>query len=260
MNLNQLHHDHVSPRLLTAALALLTLLSLGGCGQRYTDFNSFMVTPRPLVTTDRYVVAPPDVIAITSRRVREIDGHREQIRPDGYITLPLLGSVFVAGKTCEQVSAEVARMASQYYEDADVSMRVLEFRSKKVFVFGEVARPGAYPYTGANTVLETLAAAYPSRLSDPDRIHVLRPTPDGKVTKRMTISLDDMIKQGDTSLNAVLSEGDILYVPANGFAATGLAIQQLLLPLQPAAALVQNPVDIHESSRSEPYGGGDSNK
>jgi len=235
-------------------LGALLLSAMTGCSsKRYSDYEAFVKTPRPLVTTDVYRMSPPDAIQIVSRRVREIDSHRERIRPDGRITLPLLGSVFVAGKTCEQVSAELQHLASEYYEDADVSIRVTDFASKRVFVFGEVTRPGAFPYTGSNTILEMLAQSYPTRLADPDRIHVFRPTPDGQIVKRMTVSLDDMVKDGDTTLNAVLTDGDIIYVPANGFAATGLAIQQLLLPLTPAASLVQNPVSIHSTFQSEPY-------
>src|SRR5690606_26544621 len=147
----------------------------------------------------------------SSKRVREINNHRETIRPDGKLTLPLLGSVFVAGRTCEDVSAQLEAMARDYYEDADVSVRIVSFQSKRIYVFGEVGRPGPYNYNGTNTVLDTLAAAQPSRLADPQRIQVLRPAPNGEFIRRMTISLDDMVKKGDTHLNAVLEEGDIIY-------------------------------------------------
>lgn len=242
-------------RKLTIPAVHLLLAAMAGCGPTYTDYSAFVRTPRPLVTSKEYRLAPPDSIVIASMRVREIDGHREQIRPDGRITLPLLGSVFVAGRTCEEVSAQLQSMAARFYQDADVTLRVGDFRSKKIYVFGEVGRPGAYPYNGGNTVLETLAYAQPTRLADPTSIHVLRPAPDGKARHRMTIDLDRMVKKGDTTLDAVLEEGDILYVPANALAATGLALQQLLLPLQPAAQTIQAPVDIHSISRAETYGG-----
>jgi polysaccharide export outer membrane protein len=232
------------------------LLSIVGCSQpEYTDFSAFVTTPRPTVTSKAYTLAPPDTITIYSKRVTEISGHTETIRPDGRITLPLLGSYFVAGKTPEQVSSELQQLAAQYYEDADVSLRVVGFNSKRIFVFGEVGRPGAYSYNGANTVLQTLAMAQPSRLADPTHIHVLRPNAKGEMVKRMTIDLDKMVKQGDTALDAVLNEGDILYVPANGFAAVGLALQQVLLPIQPAAQTVAAPVNIGGNMTSYPYRG-----
>lgn len=248
------------PALAAGPILVGILLGLVGCSQpEYTDYSAFVKTPRPTVTSKAYTLAPPDTITIYSKRVAEINGHTETIRPDGRITLPLLGSHFVAGKTPEQVSSELQQLALQYYEDADVSLRVVGFNSKRIFVFGEVSRPGAYSYDGANTVLQTLAMAQPSRLADPTHIQVLRPNADGKLIKRMTVDLDKMVKKGDTALDAVLNEGDILYVPANGFAAVGLALQQILLPIQPAAQTVAAPVNIGGNMTSYPYRGGPQN-
>ncbi|MCC7192895.1 MAG: polysaccharide biosynthesis/export family protein [Phycisphaeraceae bacterium] len=233
--------------------AIIGGLSLMGC-TTYRDYGAFVKDPRPVVTTTEYRIAPPDVITISSKRVREINGHTEQVRPDGKITLPLLGSFNVTGKTPEECSAELEKLAKEYYEDADVSLRVAGFNSKRIFVFGEVNSPGPYAYTGTNTILDTLAVAQPTRLADPDHIHILRPDRHGKLVKRMTINMNDMVKRGDTTLDAVLEEGDIMYVPANGLAAIGLAMQQVLLPIQPAAATVRGPADISGTMQSRPYG------
>src|SRR5690606_15438557 len=131
---------------------------------------------------------------------------------------PLLGSIYVAGKTAEELGEELEAMALQYYEDADVTVRITSFNSKKIFVFGEVGSAGPYPYTGTNTILETLARAQPTRLADVSRIQVLRPNKKGEMIRRMTVNLDDMVKHGDTSLNTVLEEGDILYIPPTALA------------------------------------------
>ncbi len=235
--------------LLAAAVVLLT----AGCEKSFTDYDAFVKTPRPLVSSAEYRLAPPDTILIASKVVREINGHTETIRPDGKITLPLLGSVFVAGLTVEQVSANLQAMAQEYYQEADVSVRIIGYNSKKFFVFGEVAAPGAYRYDGANTILGTLAVAQPTRLADPAKIHILRPSKEGDVRRRMTIDMDKMVKEGDTSLDAILEEGDIVYVPANPLAKVGLALQQALLPLQPAAQTVAAPADIGSDLDRKPY-------
>ena len=236
---------------------LMALLSAAGC-QRYYDYDAFLTEPRPVVTATEYRMEPPDVVLITSKRVRELNGHREMVRTDGKLTLPLLGSVYVANRTTEEVSAMLERMAREYYDDADVSVRVVGYNSKKIFVFGEVGSPGVYPYNGGNTVLETLASAQPSRLADPTRIQILRPNADGERIHRMTIDLNKMVRKGDTSLDAVLEEGDIIYVPANAFATVGLALQQLLLPIQPAAATVEAPTNFATTFGKSPYEGGSS--
>jgi protein involved in polysaccharide export with SLBB domain len=243
-----------TPRLLKTALLGAFLTILPAC-EKGTDYSAFVKDPRPIVTSTEYLIAPPDTITISSKRVREINGHTEQIRPDGKITLPLLGSVFVTGKTVEAASAELEGMAREFYADADVSLRVVGYASKKIYVFGEVGSPGPYPYTGTNTVLGTLAIAQPTRLAAPSRIDILRPNKDGTLRKKMTIDLDRMVKKGDNSLDAVLEEGDIVYVPPNILATAGLALQQLLLPIQPAAATVKGPADIEASATgSASYG------
>jgi polysaccharide export outer membrane protein len=235
-----LHQLAIQVSRAAAPVAALLLAAVAGSGcTTYKDYDAFITTPRPLVTATEYRMGPPDVIEITSKVVRETDGHHEQIRPDGKITLPLLGSIFVAGLTCDQVSQTLQDRYREYYRDADISLRVVAFRSKRVFVFGEVSAPGPYEYNGANTVLGTMAQAQPTRLADFTRIDVLRPGHDGKLTRRMTVNLNDMVKRGDTGRDAVLEEGDILYVHPTALAAVGLALQQLLLPIQPASATFQ---------------------
>lgn len=227
-------------RFLPAVAGLVILLNTIGCAPTYTDYSAFVRDPRPMVTTTEYRVAPPDALTVYSKTVREVAGVAQTIRPDGVITLPLLGDVFVAGKTCAQISEEMTALASTFYEDADITVRVSSFASKKIFVFGEVSRPGPHPYHGANRVLDTLAVAQPTRIADPSRIAILRPNADGELIKRMTIDLDAMVKRGDTSLDAVLEEGDIVWVPPTPLARVGLVIQQMLLPISPAATTARD--------------------
>ena len=252
-------NQHAGGSFAAGILLLAGLLAAGGCGARqYSDYSSFIREPQPLVSSSTYRIMPPDVIQINAKHVREIHGHREQVRADGRLTLPLLGNVYVAGKTPEEVSKELEGMARQYYEDAEVMLRVVRYNSQKIFVFGEVTMAGAYPYTGANTVLAMLATAQPTRLANASRIHIHRPDRNGELTQHMTINLDKMVRDGDMALNAVLEEGDIIYVPPTGLAAVGLAIQQLLLPIQPAASVVAGPADIYNNSQQRPYINGES--
>ncbi len=241
--------------LVKTMLLVACALIAGGCTKTYTDYSSFIAQPRPIVTATDYRMSPPDTVQIYSKRVREIHLHTEAISPDGKLTLPLLGRVFVAGKTTEEVMAELEILAQEFYEDADVSVRVVRYSSKKIFVFGEVARPGPYAYNGANTVLGTLSRAQPTRIADPTKIIVLRPNEDGEMIRKMTVDLDKMVKEGDTLLNVVMEEGDIIYVPPTTLAAVGLGFQQLLLPFQPIANTVAGPARVqYEANGSSSYG------
>lgn len=228
------------------AAAAFAALGLTGCQPTHTDYAAFVREPRPMVTALEYRLAPPDQIAISSQRVREINGHSSVISPAGKVHLPLLGSMIVAGLTVDEVAAELQARAGEYYQDADVSVRVTRFASKKLFVFGHVSSPGPYPFTGNNSILATLARAQPNKLADPTKIQVLRPSADGDIRKAMTVNLDHMIRTGDTTLDALLEEGDIIFVPPTPLASVGLGLQQLLLPIQPAASVVAGPGDIQE--------------
>lgn len=241
-------------------LAILTfgtiiILLTGGCAM-YSDHHAFMQDSRPVVSAQAYRLAPPDAVMILSSNVRELHGQQQTISPDGKLHLPMVGSVYVAGKTCEEVSIELERLANERYGNADIAVRVVSYESQKIYVFGEVARPGPYVYNGSNTLLGTLAQAQPTRLADPQRIHVLRPDEKGELIQRMTINVDDMIKRGETRYNAQLIDGDIIYVPANGLASVGLVLQQLLIPFQPSNTRVQAPATvIHNHYYVQPASG-----
>ncbi len=232
-----------------AMLLCLFTVTVGCKAPVYTDFDAFVAGDEVETGATEYRMSPPDVITIRSKRVRELDGLSQQIRPDGKLDLPLLGTVNVAGRTPEDVSAQLELLAQEYYHDADVSLSIAQYRSQQIFVFGEVGRAGPQRYTGTNTVLNTLASAQPTRLADPDRITIVRPGKADEPPARMTIDLNHIVREGDRTLDAMLEEGDIIYVPPNPLARTGLAIGQLLLPLQPAAQVVQSPTSIDRSVR-----------
>lgn len=236
-------------------LACLGVLSTG-CATKYHDYDAFVHRPMPIVTATEYRLSPPDVLMITSSRVPEIKEMQQTVHPDGTIRLPLLGAFHVANKTLEEVREMLTTEARRYYNGADVSVWVVGFRSKKVYVYGHVRQPGPYVYDGANTIMETLSAAQPTDLADMTRIRIVRPTlTRDKEPKRMTINLEEMAHRGIQYHEAVLEEGDVIYVPPTALARVGLALQQLLLPLQPAAATVAAPARISTGFEA-PIGGG----
>lgn len=240
-------------------VGLFGLLMLGlvatGCAPTYTDYSTFIQTPKPEVSSTIYRMEPPDVVLINSKRVREINGHTEMIGPDGRLTLPLIGPVYVAGMTTDELSELLTEKSESYYDDAEVTARVVGYNSKKIFVFGQVGAPGRYSYNGTNTILDLMAKAGPTAMADANRIQILRPNEDGELIRRMTVSINDMVKNGDISLNARLIEGDIVYVPPTPLAAVGLGLQQLLIPIQPAASTLTAPNELYEPiSGRQAYG------
>ena len=240
-----------------ALLAAFALLMLSGCSSnpKFTDYHAFIDEPRMPASTAPYLIGPPDVLEFRSTRVREIGNYRETVSPDGYVNVPLLGKIYVAGRTIESVQQELEQRASFYYQDADVNARVTRYASKKIYVFGQVGNSGAYTYNGSNTILNTLASARPTDRADPGSIMIVRPDEDGQLRARMTINLDHMIQTGDTTLNSVLEDGDIIYVPPTGIAKATMSFEQLLMPLQPLAALINGPADVSNAATGDrPYG------
>jgi len=230
--------------LLAAAAALLA----GGCA-RYHDIDAFEVEPHPSTAAKPYRVAPPDVLQISSVVVSEVSTANVLVNPDGTVMLPLFGSVHVAGKTIDEIATVLEYRAREFYSDPDITVNVTGYQSKHVYVFGEVRAPGRYPYTGSNTILSLLAAAQPSRAADQRRVQVLRPHGDGDGVDRMTIDLNQWVKRGVTERNALLEEGDIVYVPPNGFAEIGYAMQNLLRPVAPASRTVYGMTTVDSGSQ-----------
>jgi protein involved in polysaccharide export with SLBB domain len=207
----------------------------------------------------------------------------------------------------------------------DATVQVAEFKSQKIYVFGQVTRPGPLPWTGTDTVIDVLAQVQPMPTAWPERILVVRgktpirggylPSPkdkdkdekdkkdtheaaavpceetvakveakegkekpltvaeatkileeaarvaeagDGSDAHVMKVNMMHMIQKGDLSQNVLLKAGDVVYVPPNPLAAFGLAMQQVLLGIQPAAQTIQLPASAIYSVRSAQSFGGSS--
>lgn len=241
--------------------ALLGVCLSMGCGTR-GDLKEFLQKPRSPISGEEYRVYPPDVLSFKSRNVTEIGGVRQQVRPDGKVNLPLLGEIFVAGKTPGEIETAVNTVAKEFYEKVDSTVEVVGYNSQKIYVFGQVSGPGPRSWTGNDTLLDVLASAQPNTLAwesqitlvrgqDPTRGGFLResdvpdyrPDPDSK-TRIMKIDLDDMVQRGDFSMNVHLRPDDIVYVPPTPLAAVGLALQQLLFPVRPTMETVRLPATV----------------
>ncbi len=241
-----------------AVLAAGMLCACGGCSYNAEEVNAFLLKPRAPISGTEYRVLPPDMLAITSRHVPEITGLTQQVRPDGKVNLPLVGEVKVANRTVEEIEKEINDRAKDYYEQVDVTVTVAGYNSQKYFVFGEVGRAGAIPWTGHDTLLDALAMAQPTFLAWPERIFIVRgdePQEGGRAEvctskeyaktgihaedpkyprHRIMINLMAMVRNGDLTNNILLKPNDVIYVQPNPLAALGEGIQMVLFPVRPA--------------------------
>lgn len=227
-----------------AFLSIVVGLAGTGCTPpRYTDFDAFIKTPRPIVGGKPYVIEPPDSISIVAPGVPEIDGKGGRVRPDGFITLHLLGDVFAAGKTPTQLAAEIEEKILKYYQDVSVQVRVSGFNSKFYYMAGE-AGGGPRSYNGRDTLLDAVLSRGIPRSAWPEYTIVIRPNEQEELIRRVTINILDMIEKGDLKYNFVIEEGDIVYMPINPFAAIGVAVQNLLSPISPIIRAGRTPAQV----------------
>lgn len=221
--------------------AMLYAIIGTGCGPSDGEINAFVHDYEADVTGGEYIVQPPDTMEITSPNCPEVDGETPTVNADGKITLKLVGDVKVAGLTPIEIARKLEANLQRFYQRPVCSVRVIDRRSKRIYVFGEVDGTGPHPYTGRDTVLSILGKARPTFSAWADRVHVIRPSHEDGKRHVIVVNANDIIKRGNLEKNFHLLEGDILYVPPTPLAYVGQKLQELLQPMQPAAQTVIAP-------------------
>ncbi len=157
-----------------------------------------------------YRIGKEDVLDVVVFREPELS-RVVPVRPDGRISLPLAGEVEAAGKTASELGRGLSKMLAPYVRDATVSVTVREINAARVFVLGEVVRPGGFPLRGPMNVVQAIAVAGGRTPYASDRVIWLRQKGDG-TTQKATLSFDVMMK-GEAAGALWLRGGDVLYVP-----------------------------------------------
>ena len=135
------------------------------------------------------------------------------VRPDGRISLPLVGDMRASGRSPVQLQADIKALLVNYLASPEVTVIVQEARSQKFNILGEVEHPGAYPLSRSMTVLDAIAAAGGLRdFAKSRKIYVLRITADGART-RLRFNYKEIIKGKGLSQNVELQPRDTVVVP-----------------------------------------------
>ncbi len=183
-----------------------------------------------------------DTIAFHSSRVYELDGETLRIRPDGKVSLDLLGEVKVAGLTASEVETKVESLLSPYYTTPRVRVQVAKQPNNVFYVLGQVGSPGPYEHTGRDSVLHVLAMAHPNHIAWRSRVKIIRPSPIDGERREMEVNLDTMVEGGDTRANILLEPGDVVYVPPTPLGWIGLRVRELLFPVGPVVQAYSTPL------------------
>lgn len=161
--------------------------------------------PPAVPVTGEYRVGPGDKLNIVVYRDTQLSGP-VQIRPDGKITIPLIGDMDATGKTPIELRDAIAVALKEYVTSPVVTVVVVEALSSQVTVMGEVAKPGAVPISGPTSILQALALAGGFKdFANTKDIRVIRPTTKGIQTLHFNYrdavngdAVPLMLRAGDT--------------------------------------------------------------
>lgn len=172
------------------------------------------VTKHPfrIIPSEDYVIGPRDVLAINVWREPEIS-RTVPVRPDGRISLPLIGEVSVKGLTPPKLQAKLTKELRAYLSNPEVTVIVQQVNSQKFNIVGEVMRPGSYVLARPMTVLDAIAVAGGFRdFAKAKKIYVLRHLHDGSRI-RIPFNYKEVIKGKKSYQNVELEVGDTIVVP-----------------------------------------------
>jgi len=166
-----------------------------------------------IVTTD-YIIGPEDVLDITVWKNADLS-KTVQVRPDGRISLPLIGDVAAVSRTSAQLTEEISTRLKAYMENPTVSIVVKEVNSYAIFVLGEVVKPGRYPLKSKTTLLQavTLASGF-TPVASRNKIVIFRFAKDGEPLMKIKASYDDIVLRDGINQNIELKPGDTIVVPS----------------------------------------------
>lgn len=195
-----------------SAICLLALLA--ACA---TSGGS--VTPPPAETAaavDTYHIGVDDIVQVSVWRNPEL-GITVPVRPDGMISVPLVGDVLAGGRTPAEVAKDIQDKLGVYVRDPQVAVILTELRSheylSRVRVTGAVRQPVSIPFRQGMTVLDAvLAAGGLTEFAAPDRSDLYRKGTDGS-TKSYAVRLDRILDKGDLSTNFKVAPGDVITIP-----------------------------------------------
>jgi polysaccharide biosynthesis/export protein len=171
--------------------------------------TSTSVLPVPSVSS-QLILGPADIIRINVWKNIDLT-QTVTIGPDGFISLPLLGDVHVAGMTANQLAQELKSKLASYVVSAPVTVSVVDIRSRQVFMTGQVGKPGGYPLIAPITVLQLIAQAGGlTTFANRKDIVVLRNV--GGSVQRLKFNYNNAV-HGDPKQNISLQPGDTVIVP-----------------------------------------------
>jgi len=167
---------------------------------------------KPAATTDgNYIIGPQDVLDISVWKEPEVS-RVVPVRPDGKISLPLLNDVQAAGLTPAALASQITESLKKYVTNPQVTVIITTINSQRVYLLGEVTRPGAFPMIPGMTVLQAVSSGGGfTQFARTKGIYVLR-NENGKQVK-YPFNYKEVISGKKPEQDITLKAGDTIVVP-----------------------------------------------
>lgn len=160
---------------------------------------------------DAYVIQPGDVLSISVWREKDLQGEMA-VRPDGGLNFPLVGEIIAAGRTIEQLKADISARLAKFVPDPVVTVSVKQSLGNRIYVIGKVNKPGEFAANRTIDVMQALSmAGGPNPFASVNKIKILRRV-NGE-QKTFLFNYSRVEKGKDLEQNIVLQGGDIVIVP-----------------------------------------------
>jgi len=167
---------------------------------------------------EEYYMRPGDELNIVVTQQQDLGNSSTNqspfvVRSDGNVSFPLVGEIHAEGMTVSQFTNVLQQGLARYIVDPDVSVNISKLGRVRVYVFGEVRKPGAVELEKGHTVIDAIGAAEGfTRDTAKKKIFLIH---QDQPKSLIPINLNNMLKTGDMSQNVTLREGDILYLTKN---------------------------------------------
>ncbi|WP_300617476.1 XrtA/PEP-CTERM system exopolysaccharide export protein [Dokdonella sp.] len=200
-------------------LILLAMLSLAACATGGGTTAAPPPTDPQAQAVDAYRIGVDDLVKVAVWQNPDLNV-TVPVRPDGMISVPLVGDVQAGGRTAEEIGADIKGKLAAFVREPQVTVIVDQLRSheylSRVRVTGAVRTPISVPYRQGMTVLDAvLAAGGTNEFAAADRTELYRKDKAG--TRSYAIRLDRILQKGDLGTNYEARPGDVITVPERAF-------------------------------------------
>ena len=223
-----------------ATVALGSMLAiaavLGGCASSSSDKSAqAFVMPAPPQEQSEYIIQPGDSIDVSFYYHPDNNQQNLLVRPDGKVFLPVVGEVQAGGLTAPQLADAIQKRSAATLRDPKVSVNLRTMNQTRIFVGGEVARPGFVNYSPGMTAVQALMQVGGWKDSaDLKEVVLLQKVADtGNEYRPTKIDLQRVINDGEVKSDIVLNPSDIIVLPKTGIARANLWMQQYVINMIP---------------------------